>query len=271
MFRSASLIAALVLVVVLYAEPAQPPQGSRVTPETAQAATIPPEPENAIDPQEEKSHPDDDQLYSMDRIKPRASTLSSSLISLLQPLGYRVSGEAYGVKGPICEIFWVKAVRTENGPPTASGILYGHLKQGSLIGVIHFLVIQRYVRDYRSQMLRPGYYTMRYAVMPKGADEKEPRDFVLLTPVSADRSPEITLPLPRLVHLSRMASPISHPVALSLVAIDSDQSLPSLITDEEGTSVLQVKLRAAARGGKAPRDVPVALVVITAIPEDLGD
>jgi hypothetical protein len=112
---------------------------------------------------------------------------------------------------------------------------------------------------------------MRYAVMPKGSDDKEPRDFVLLTPVSADHSPAITLSLADLVHRSRLASPIKRPVALSLVAIDPDEKLPSLVSDEEGTSVLQVKLRAASTGGKPSEDVPVALVVITSIPEDLGD
>lgn len=214
---------------------------------------------------------DDDDRYALTRTKTAAAHLPPGLTRLLQPLGYRVSGEAYGVKGPICEVFWAKTVRTEDSSPAPTGILYAQLKQGSLIGVIHYLVIQRYVRDYRSQMLRPGYYTMRYAVMPKAADEKESVDFVLLTPVSADRSPAITLPLPRLVHLSRMASPIKQPVALSLVTTDPDEKLPSLITDEEGTSVLQVKLRSPARKGKASQDIPLALMVITAIPEDLGD
>ncbi len=208
----------------------------------------------------------------MQRVKPQVSAhLPYALVSRLQSNGYSVSGEYPGGKGPICEVFWAKQVSTEQGPLPAGGVLYGKLKQGSLIGVIHFLVIQRYVRDYRSQMLKPGYYTMRYAVMPKGSDEKEPRDFVLLTPVSADRRPGRTLPLPQLVHLSRLASPTKRPVALSLVDIDPDQSLPSLITDEEGTSVLQVNLQAPAARARAFQDIPIALVVITSIPEDLGD
>jgi hypothetical protein len=124
-------------------------------------------------------------------------------------------------------------------------------------------------------MLRPGYYTMRYAVMPKSGNwrekRKEPRDFVLLTPVRADRNPTTVLPVQELIHRSRLASPIHHPVAMSLVAVDPDESLPSLITDDEGTSVLQVNLRDASATGKASRPLPVALVVITSIPEDLGD
>jgi hypothetical protein len=218
---------------------------------------------------------DDEHIsYSLDRTKPQVSAnLPASLVHLLQPNGYQVFGKADEDKYLICEVFWAKTIHTAAGesPSPASSILYSNLKQGSLIGVIHFLIVQRYVRDYRSQTLRPGYYTMRYAVMPKGSDDKEPRDFVLLTPVNADRSPAITLPLADLVHRSRLASPIKRPVALSLVAIDPDEKLPSLVSDEEGTSVLQVKLPAAPVGGKRTEDVPVALVVITSIPEDLGD
>jgi hypothetical protein len=48
--------------------------------------------------------------------------------------------------------------------------------------------------------------------------------------------------------------------------------LPSLITDDEGTSVLQVRLRRTARiTKKQDAFIDMALTVITAIPEDLGD
>ncbi len=231
--------------------------------------------------------------YSMERVRLRASAqLPASFIGHLQSFGYKIFRTPEEEEGNdndagndrhkdkdkdndadekklVCEVFWAKKIRS--GAESPSGVLYGNLKQGSLIGIIHFLVIERYVRDYRSQMLRPGYYTMRYAIMPKGANENEPRDFVLLTPVSADRSPTVVLPLTTLVHRSRLASPIHRPVAMSLVAIDTDERFPSLITDDQGTSVLQVKLPSVASGGKVAQSIPIALVVITWIPEDLGD
>jgi hypothetical protein len=222
--------------------------------------------------------------YSMERVRTRTSSnLPASLLSQLQSYGYGIfrtpekrendadkdNDKDADEKKLVSEIFWAKKIRT--GADAANGVLYGNLKQGSLIGVIHFLIIQRYVRDYRSQMLRPGYYTMRYAIMPKGASENEPRDFVLLTPVSDDRHPDLIEPLPDLVHRSRLASPVHQPVAMSLVAIDTDEALPSLVTDEQGTSVLQVKLPSSAGGGKVGKEIPIALVVFTWIPEDLGD
>jgi hypothetical protein len=211
-------------------------------------------------------------VYSLEHTRPQASSqLSAELVSHLQPGGFRVFSTTDEGKNLVCEVFWAKTIHLDDVPSPTSGILYENLKQGGLIGVIHFLVVEQYVRDFRSQLLRSGYYTMRYAILPKGSDDKEPRDFVLLTPVSADRNPAIILPLRELVHRSRLASAIKHPVALSLVVIDPDEKLPSLVSDEEGTAILQVKLHAAPARGKPVQDVPVALVVITSIPEDLGD
>jgi hypothetical protein len=215
--------------------------------------------------------------YSMERVKTRSSSnIPAAFISQLEPLGYRVlRKEEDGDTKLVSEIFWAKTVHIET-TNIDNDVVYGNVKQGSLIGVVHFLIIQRYVRDYRSQDLRPGYYTMRYAVMPQSPTwsgiQKEPRDFVLLTPVRADRNAAAALAVPELIHRSRLASPIHHPVAMSLVAVDPDEKLPSLITDDEGTSVLQVRLhRSAGTTKKQDEFINMALTVITAIPEDLGD
>jgi hypothetical protein len=242
--------------------------------------------------------------YSMERVKPRASRdFPSSVILGLQPYGYRILRKPDPEKLPydpdrddtaakakdrdddddkddanklVTEVFWAKSLHTESAN-TPADVLYGKLKQGSFVGVIHFLLIQRYVRDYRSQMLRPGYYTMRYAVMPKGSNQpsehnqSEPRDFLLLTPIDNDRAPGVIVPVPELVHRSRVASPVHHPVELSLAAIDPDHTLPSLITDDEGTTTFQLKLASTSERGKMAEDLPLAVIVITSIPEDLGD
>jgi hypothetical protein len=44
-----------------------------------------------------------------------------------------------------------------------------------------------------------------------------------------------------------------------------------LTTDDEGTSTLQVKLRLNPHQRVTPQELSLALTVITAIPEDLGD
>lgn len=214
-----------------------------------------------------------DETYSMEPIRLGAAAhFPRSLVDTLRPQGFRVSGNSDGVKTTICEIFWARAVATQDVAP-GSRVLYGGIKPGALVGVIHFLIVERYIRDYRSQTLRPGYYTMRYAAMPEGAAGSD-LDFVLLSPLNSDRNPAQVLPLNELVRHGRLASRTKRPAMMSLAEIDPDQNFPSLITDDEGTSVLQLKLRvksAKTRTSDPLAELPLALVVVTFIPEDLGD
>jgi hypothetical protein len=209
-------------------------------------------------------------LYSMEAVAPRASAhFPQSLVDAVRPQGVRVFTRSDNAKTVICEIFWARSTATEVVQRQSTKALYGRLKPGSLVGVIHFLVAERYVREYRSQVFKAGYYTMRYAVKPEGTNEDGPVDFVLLSPVSADRNSAQTVPLDELVRRARLASGSRRPATMSLVETDTDQSFPSLTTDDEGTCVLQVKLR--MKPTKSVPELPLALVVVTAIPEDLGD
>jgi hypothetical protein len=212
--------------------------------------------------------------YWMKPVQPHPSaSLPPPMIGGLSPQGFRVYGKVEGVDRLICEVFLAANISLEGGTSASPGILYPGLKPGTLVGVIHFLIIERYVRDYRSQMIRPGYYTLRYAAMPEGANGTN-LDFVLLSPLNLDRNPAREPALDELVRRARLASRTKRPLMMSLAEIDTDQTFPSLITDEEGTSVLQVKLQTKSGRsiGSAPEhEFPLALTVITSIPEDLGD
>jgi hypothetical protein len=212
--------------------------------------------------------------YSMKTAKPQASArFPQSLVNALSPQGFRVYGKINGLETLICEIFWVRSVTGPDAARASTSVSYGDLKPGTLLGVVHFLIIERYVRDYRSQIFRPGYYTMRYSAMPEGTNGSE-LDFVLLSPVTADRNPDQVPALDEMVRRGRSSSRTKRPSMMSLGEIDHDQTFPSLFTDEEGTCTMQVKIRISPRkSGKADpsRDLPLALTVITAIPEDLGD
>lgn len=212
-------------------------------------------------------------LYSMEAVTtPRASPdFPRSLVGAVRPQGFRVFARSDNAKTVICEIFWARTTTAGEAPQESSKALYGRLKPGALVGVIHFLVTERYVREYRSQIFKPGYYTMRYAVTPEGVKEDGPVDFVLLSPVSADRNPAQTVALDELARRARLASRSRRPAMMSLVEIDTDESFPSLTTDDEGTCVLQVKLRMKSTKSVPGQELPLALVVVTAIPEDLGD
>src|ERR1700693_6060184 len=174
--------------------------------------------------------------YPMKTTKPQASAqFPQSLVNALSPQGFRVYGKINGVETLICEIFSVRSVATQDevGAPTSSRS-YGDLKPGMLLGVIHFLIIERYVRDYRSQIFRPGYYTMRYSAMPEGADGSE-LDFALLSPVTADRDPDQVPSPDKLMRRGRLSSRTNRPSMMSLGEVDNDHAFPSVFTDEEGT------------------------------------
>jgi hypothetical protein len=213
-----------------------------------------------------------DDAYSMRPATPRASAhLPQNLVNSLSPQGFRVYGNIDDVKTLICEIFWARDISPASVEPASANLFYGSLKPGTLVGVIHFFIIERYVRDYRSQLIKPGYYTMRYAPMPEGPNGSD-LDFVLLSAVSVDRNPQQTPPRDELVRRARLASRTRRPLMMSLAEIDNDQPFPSLTTDEEGTSVLQVKLHVKPAKSATPAgEFPLALTVVTSIPEDLGD
>jgi hypothetical protein len=213
-----------------------------------------------------------EQLYYMQPITARASPgFPESLVKALRPQGFQVFTGSKNAKTVICEVFLARTVAAEDIPRQSSKTLYGRLKPGSLVGAIHFLAAQQYVRQYRMQVFKAGYYTMRYAVNPQGANETGLVDFVLLSQVRADPVPSQTIALKELVRRARLASDSGRPATMSLVESDTDQSFPSLTTDDEGTCVLQVKIPMKARNGTRGQELPLALVVITAIPEDLGD
>jgi hypothetical protein len=223
---------------------------------------------------QENDESNGEQSYAVRPAKPHASQqLPQSLMGALGSQGFRLYGTIGGTKTLICEIFWAAAITVPDQATASSNLLYSRLKPGTLIGVIHFFIIQRYVRDYRSQMLKPGYYTLRYAPMAEGDDGSQ-LDFVLLSPVREDRSPSQVPTLDELVRRGRLSSRTKRPAMMSLVEADKNQSFPSLVTDDEGTCTLQVKLPVkpakSTRSGP-PAELPIALILVTAIPEDLGD
>ena len=215
-----------------------------------------------------------DQTYSMESIKPPTSAhVSQTIADAIQSSGTRVIGDSDGAKTTICEIFWARSIYRQDRPPDARQLLYANLKPGTFMGVVHFLVTERYVREYRSQMIKPGYYTMRYAALPESTNGNE-LDLVLLSSLSVDRNPSQVPPIDELVRRSRLVSRTKRPMMMSLVEVDTDQKFPSLITDDEGTCVLQVQLPVAVSKSKVsgtPQKMPIALIVVTSIPEDLGD
>ena len=213
-----------------------------------------------------------DTTYSIEPVKLRAAAgLPESVLGILRPQGTRLIADSDGSKTAICEIFWAQQIARQDGTARPKQLLYGSLKPGTLVGVVHFLVIQQYVRDFRPQTIKPGYYTMRYATVMGGASGNEQRNSVALVPARNDRSVELVMPIADLVRRSELAFHTRGPAILSLVEVDTDlKDFPGVITDDEGTCVLQVKVRVKSVKDGGAQDLPLAIVLVTSIPEDSG-
>jgi len=189
-------------------------------------------------------------IHKIEPVATVPSDIPKVLQDALQSQGTRVVGD----KGPVCEVWVGKAVAQNTGVnPDA---VYPGLGVGTLVGVLHFPAAGS---DFRGQTIKPGYYTLRYALLPQDGNHmgvNPYRDFLLLSPVAADTQIDKPLQPLDLYKLSRQASGTNHPAVMSLVPIAQGATFPSLGQDDQGHTVLLVKLGAA--GG----DLPIALVVV---------
>lgn len=214
--------------------------------------------------------------FSIEPAKPKPSAyLPQSIVDSLDPHGSLLFTESNGLKERICEVFWAKLVSPRSGAPPSSKLHYGNFQPGALLGVIHFLpeASEDYREDFHDQKLKPGYYTMRYAIMPNGIGEHgpEPGDFVLLSSVRKDHDPQRVLPPAELIRLSRLASHTQDPAIMSLVPVEKNSATyPEVRTDDAGTCVLQVKVRLKAEKRNPTQDVAVGIILVTPQKEKEG-
>lgn len=156
--------------------------------------------------------------------------LAASVRDTLSPDAVRVVGP----QGPLLEIWWRKTVPAQASVNQGLGIAYGQLGEGTLVGAMR-VVAQ--TADYRNQEMKPGVYTMRYALIPDDGNHyyvAPDRDFLLLSPAAADPDPA-TIPPRDLINLSRKASGTGHPSVWSLPQVDNPPaSTPSLAHVEDG-------------------------------------
>lgn len=176
---------------------------------------------------------------------------SDSVKKALEPKGYRVTLPDGKV---LCEI-WLRT-GIASGKNEAQGAAYTTLPDSALIGVITF---PQAATDFRKQGIKPGSYTLRYAVHPQDGDHlgiSPIRDFLLLLPVAIDQDPNTKYKFEDLSALSKKASGTNHPSVWSLVTPDGISTWPSMIEDEYGHLVFAAKIRTDAGS-----ELPIAFVV----------
>lgn len=140
-----------------------------------------------------------------------------------------------GASGPYCEIWLAKSVPTAATPDTSLGVNFGQIPQGTLMGVVKF---DAQGADYRNQPIKPGVYTLRFALQPVNGDHQgvSPyRDFLLAVPASADTSTAPVTP-DALYKVSEKASGTGHPSVWSLVPADeAPATLPAIVHQQADT------------------------------------
>ena len=143
-----------------------------------------------------------------------ADTAVPALIrAAIEPSGARIVRPDGSV---LCEIWLRKSL--PNGAAAANkGAAYPGLSESVLVGVISF---PNGGSDFRGQAIKPGFYTMRYELLPEDGNHMgvaPTRDFALLLPASADSDPSAKYDYGQMVKLSSQASGTNHPAAFLLL------------------------------------------------------
>jgi len=180
---------------------------------------------------------------------PVEASVPAAVRSALEPQGTRVALP----EGVYCEVWLRKSVPDEK--KGGGGALAPGLAISTEVGVIRFVTP---ASDFRGQAIKPGFYTLRYAVIPSdgahmGASEYP--DFLLVVPAAEDPDPDAVFPFAGLIDLSRKTTGTRHPGVFSLTKPSSTSS-PAVTTNDQGHIVLQVKAR--SRSGA---ELPIAIVV----------
>jgi hypothetical protein len=124
------------------------------------------------------------------------------------------------------------------------------------VGVISF---PKQTTDFRGQSIKPGLYTLRYAVHPNDGNHlgiSPNRDFLLMVPVSVDKDASAQMKFEDLVKMSKNASGTNHPAGLSLVSTEGKKDFPSVAQDDNNRTILVAKAK-----NSAGADLPIALIV----------
>jgi hypothetical protein len=147
-----------------------------------------------------------------------SATKSSSAppAEIAAPVAAKLSPDSFAVKvGDVpLELWWVKAIAAGD-LPAGSKPSWAAVSDGTLVGAIR---VGAPWSDIRGFGVKPGVYTLRYALQPQNGDHlgvSPNREFLLLAPAALDTTAD-PLGYKPAVELSKKAVNRAHPGALSL-------------------------------------------------------
>jgi hypothetical protein len=183
---------------------------------------------------------------------PPAGQLSQPLQDAVEAQGTRVVNDQGGT---LLEVWLGKTVATNSSASPSSDFLYPSLSEGEFLGVLHF---PNPGADFRGQAIKPGFYTLRYGLIPQDGNHmgvNPTRDVLVLCPAAVDTDPGKVLKFDDLVKLSRQASGTPHPGFLVAAAVNGN-TFPAVAKDDQDHWNLQMK----AHGSSG--DLPFAFTVV---------
>ena len=190
--------------------------------------------------------------FKAETIGAAPADVAANLQSILENHGVRVT-DSQG--GTLCEVWLRKTLPSNSNPASSPDILFGSLPEGAFLGVLHF---PKATTDFRSQNIKAGFYTLRYALIPQDGNHmgvNATRDAFLLAPVAADKDPDKVLSFEDEVKLSEQASGTPHPGFLVGAPVNGT-SFPAVNKDDSGNWDLQLK------GHDASGDLPLGFTVV---------
>ena len=156
----------------------------------------------------------------------------------------------------MCEIWLRKVVPAKATPTQVNGVAFGQLEDGTLMAAVRFL---RDTTDYRKQKVKPGVFTLRYALHPVDGNHlgiSPQRDFLAMVPAALD-SGIAPVAYKDLMDLSRKAAGAGHPCLWSLTEA-AGTDLPTVVhIEEEDFWVVSFKIQ--LEGGAS---LAIGLVVV---------
>lgn len=170
------------------------------------------------------------------------ASIADPIKAAVEDKGWRVTDDK---SKTIAEVWLAKKVDASG--KEVMGANYGHIPEGTLLGVIHF---PTNTSDYRGQAIKAGYYTLRYIlILENGAHlgVSPTRDFVLLCAPGDDKDPK-ALASSEVIKLSTKASSAGHPSPWNIVPASSKDGLPKVVKTEEGHVVLDVNVNGLTMG-----------------------
>jgi len=182
-----------------------------------------------------------------------ASSISESVRKALEEKGYRVLQADGRV---VCEIWFRAAVPLQAGKTAEPDVVYAGLEESTFLGVIIF---PQPTTDYRGQAIKPGAYTLRYALYPADGNHMgiaPNRDFLLLVPADLDQDAAARYSFEELVKLSAKAAGTNHPAGLSLRSAEGYKTIPTVVELASRYTLLVAPVKTTAGG-----ELTLALIV----------